>query len=77
MNPTPLCIPLLIVKRLCPSLIKLFSGLTKQTIRKKNYLKKLPKFSYCLLFANLVKKKCDFNEFMNKLLPKLRVEYLL
>ena len=47
MNPTPFCIPLLIVKRLCPSLIKLFPGLTKQTIKKK----KLPKFNYCLLFA--------------------------
>ena len=32
-NPTPFCIPLLSVKRLSPFLIKLFPGLTKQTIR--------------------------------------------
>ena len=33
MNFIPFCIPLLNVKRLSPSLMKLFPGLTKQTIR--------------------------------------------
>ena len=33
MNPTTFYIPLLNVKRLSPSLMKLFPGLTKQTIR--------------------------------------------
>ena len=32
MNLIPFCIPLLNVKRLSPSLMKLFPGLTKQTI---------------------------------------------
>ena len=97
-NPSPFCIPLLSVKRLSPSLIKLFPGLTKQTIRTihqqwpRNFLeccimemtKKRPKFNYCLFFAKyflycqkLSSKKCDFNEFIKKLLLQLRVENLL